>query len=191
MLMVGMAELKVAQAVGEVLTALGLGSCIGICAFDRQAGVAAMAHIVLPSSGKQISENPGKFADTAVPKLIVAMQKKGAIQSRIQVAIAGGAQLFVSSGSGDRMDIGPRNAVAVRDALREHRLSIIAEDVGGSSGRTVYMGTDGLVRVKTIGQGERQLVLLGGGSMTRVAGALNSALDPAFSSAARAVYERQ
>ncbi len=191
MLMVGMAELKIAHTAGEVLTALGLGSCIGICAFDRQAGIAGMAHIVLPSSGKQASENPGKFADTAVPKLISEMQKRGAIVGRIQVAIAGGAQLFVSIGTGDRMDIGPRNTVAVRHALHEHRLSIIAEDVGGSSGRTVYMGTDGIVRVKTIGKGERQLVLLGGTSVSVVHHTPNFALDFAPNSAPQAAHERQ
>jgi len=161
--MVGMAEIKVIRSPGDILVALGLGSCIGVCLFDEQAGVAGMAHVVLPdSSGHQSS--PAKFADTAFPLLLEEMKKVGARVSMVRAALAGGAQLFAFQGSGPRLDIGPRNASAVQAQCQSYRISVIASDLGGSVGRTVQFSGSGLVRVKTLGKGERELVNLGSGT---------------------------
>ncbi len=160
--MVGMAEVKVARSPEAVLMALGLGSCIGVCAFDEQAGVAGLAHVVLPDSQGH-EANAGKFANTAVPLLLEEMTKQGASVARVRVALAGGAQLFVTQNSGLRLEIGPRNAAAVQAALQQLKIPIIATDLGGNVGRTVHLFANGLVRVKTIGQGEKELVTLGSG----------------------------
>ncbi len=158
--MVGMAEVKISRHPGEVLIALGLGSCIGVCAYDPKAHVAGLAHVVLPDSAGH-PPSPHKFADTAIPLLLEAMQQAGASPSRVLVALTGGAQLFTFQGSGPRLEIGARNAVACVAALQARRLPIAATDLGGSTGRTVQLFNDGRVHVKTIGQGERQLVALG------------------------------
>ena len=159
-LMVGMAEVKVSAQPDDVFIALGLGSCIGICAYDAQAGVAGMAHIVLPQSNHG-NHPPGKFADTAVPELIRLMVEAGAAAARIRIALTGGAQLFAENAGLPRMDVGPRNTEAVKQQLAKHSCAVIALDVGGSSGRTVHFFGDGRIRVKTIGQGERELASLG------------------------------
>ena len=157
--MVGMAEVKTTAKMDDTLMALGLGSCVGVCAFDAQAGIAGLAHIVLPDSGGS-AETPGKFADTAVPQLLEQMARLGANVSRIRVALAGGAQLFAFKG-GPRLEIGQRNAEAVSAQLRQRNIPVVATDLGGSSGRTVHLMPNGRVRVKTIGQGERELTCLG------------------------------
>ncbi len=159
-LVVGMAEVKVTQQPEDALMALGLGSCIGVCAYDAQAHIAGLAHVVLPDSSGQAT-NPGKFADTAIPLLLAEMARLGASAIRIRVALAGGAQLFAFNGSGPRLEIGPRNASAVITELKKQRIPIIATDLGGNTGRTVHLFQDGRVRVKTIGQGEQELALLG------------------------------
>lgn len=158
--MVGMAEVKVTRTSGDVLVALGLGSCIGICAYDPRTRIAGLAHVVLPESGDQ-SGTPGKFANTAVPFLLETMQSQGASLLHIYVALAGGAQLFSHQGSNTRLDIGPRNASAVLAELERRNMPIVALDVGGSAGRTVHLFSDGRVRVKAIGQGEWELAALG------------------------------
>lgn len=156
--MVGMGEIKVVHGVGEILTALGLGSCIGICAYDWQNRVAGMAHVVLPESIHGDKEQPGKFAETAVPALIAAMVKAGASSRNIIVAMAGGAQLFAFTGKATQLDIGNRNAAAVTRALERHSLPIVAKDVGGKTGRTVHLDAgNGCVKVRVIGQPERHL----------------------------------
>jgi SAM-dependent methyltransferase len=68
-LLVGMGETKVSKT--QPLSALGLGSCIGLLAYCPLSGVAGMAHIMLPEAfPNQPIPLPGKFADTALPHLL-------------------------------------------------------------------------------------------------------------------------
>ena len=162
-LMVGMAEIRVTRSLDDVLVALGLGSCIGVCAYDIKSRIAGMAHVVLPDSMGH-DENRQKFADTAIPCLLDEMRKAGANIRNIRVALTGGAQLFAFQGTGPRLEIGARNAAAVQAALAQCNVPIVASDIGGSTGRTVHLFADGRVRVKTIGQGEKQLTSLAMGN---------------------------
>jgi chemotaxis protein CheD len=159
-IMVGLAEIKFTQSQDDVLIALGLGSCISVCAYDPEARIAAMAHVVLPESTDNDSA-AGKFADTAIPHLLESFAKLGASAERIRVALAGGAQLFAFHGTGVRLEIGTRNSEAVKAALEKARLTVVATDLGGSAGRTVHLTGDGRMRVKVIGKTELELVHLG------------------------------
>lgn len=161
-LTVGMGEIQVVRGAGNVLTALGLGSCIGVCLYDPLVRVAGMVHVVLPQSqADKIGELPGKFADTAIPATVQRMLEMGASASRLKAAIAGGAQLF-QFGSSTTLDVGARNAEAVVAALRQAGIPLLAKDVGGSVGRTLRLISDnGLVVVRTIGGAERELATLG------------------------------
>ncbi|MGB3367037.1 MAG: chemotaxis protein CheD [Acidaminobacteraceae bacterium] len=155
---VGMADLKVTGS-PEVLSTLGLGSCIGICLYDPTSKVIGLAHIMLPSS-KAIrnNENVAKFADTAIIRLIDDMGKIGANRRRLVAKIAGGAQMFSFSTSNDTMKIGLRNAEAVRKTLDELRIPIKADDTGGNYGRTIEFYSDtGVLLIKTIGHGVKEV----------------------------------
>jgi chemotaxis protein CheD len=168
-----MAEVKVIRSPYAVLMALGLGSCIGICAYDLSAGVAGLAHIVLPESGGH-QGSPGKFADTGVPLLLEEMKQVGASLIRLRVALVGGAQLFAGNGTGPKLDIGPRNAGAVQAVLARCGIPVVATDLGGNIGRTVYLYGDGRVHVKTIGRGEEQLICFSASEKERSGGRLNA-----------------
>mgnify|MGYP005845911283 CR=1 FL=1 len=142
-LIVGMGEIQVVRGAGSVLTALGLGSCIGVCLYDPLSRVA------------------GKFADTAIPAIVQQMVSMGASASRLKAAIAGGAQLF-QFGVSNSLDVGARNSEAVVSALRQAGIPLVTKDVGGSTGRTLRLISDnGLVVVRTIGGAERELSVLG------------------------------
>jgi chemotaxis protein CheD len=144
-----MGEMVVSRDPNEELVALGLGSCIGLAIVDRTAGVAGLAHIVLPESNDR-GDQVGKFADTAVPELIAQMRKAGAVERRFETAIAGGARMFEMSGG---LDIGSRNEAAVRSALAKAGISIQAAKTGGNTGRTVKISVgDLLVTVRSAGQ---------------------------------------
>ena len=175
-LMVGMAEAKIARSEREILVALGLGSCIGLCIYDPINQIGGLAHIVLPESGEQ-QGTPGKFADTALPFILTLMEKAGGSRIHYRAAIAGGAQLFSFNTSGTRLDVGPRNIQAVEEALFAHNLRLVAKEVGGSAGRTVQMFSTGIIRVKTIGQGERDWVNLAEG-ITQPAVSRPSVISP-------------
>jgi chemotaxis protein CheD len=145
---VRMGEIAVAGG-SEELVALGLGSCIGIAIVDWRAGVAGLAHVVLPESGGRTDE-PGRFADTAVPALVSLLQGAGASPRRLRAAIAGGAQMFRSSAS---LHVGARNDRAVREALRGARVALCASQTGGAQGRTLRVSlAEGLVTVRVAGE---------------------------------------
>ena len=144
-----MGEMVVSSDPNEELVALGLGSCIGLAIIERTAGVAGLAHIVLPESNDR-DRQVGKFADTAVPELIARMRKAGAFERRFETAIVGGARMFEMSGG---LDIGARNEAAVRAELSKARIPVTAAQTGGSSGRTVKIAVGELqVTVRVAGQ---------------------------------------
>ena len=158
--MVRMAEMTASKAPGDVLVALGLGSCIGLALVDDSAGAAALAHVVLPDSHESRgAAAAAKFADTAVPALVREAVAVGARRNRLQAILVGGAQMFsVGPKVSNTMDIGLRNAAAVRRALDAERIPVLAEVVGGSVGRTirVYVGT-GSVTCKEAGGAEAEI----------------------------------
>ncbi len=145
---VRMGEMVVSANPTDELTALGLGSCIGLAIVDRAAGIAGLAHIVLPESHP--GADRGRFADTAVPALVELMRRTGAVVRRMEAAIAGGARMFDMSGA---LDIGARNEQAVRAALAKARVALRATETGGNQGRTIRVNVaDGVVTVRTAGQ---------------------------------------
>ena len=127
-----MGEIEVSKQAGDELVARGLGSCIGLAVLDRYAGVAGLAHIVLPQSS-ETDRQTGKFADLAVPTLIDRVCKAGASRHRLEAVLAGGARMFELG----ELDIGARNADAVRAELAACGLSVRAAATGGSRGRTM------------------------------------------------------
>jgi chemotaxis protein CheD len=155
--MVRMGELATSAVAGDVLVSLGLGSCIGLALLDRRAGVAGLAHVVLPASGGNAPPRSWKFADFAVPELIDRVTKHGARRTGLEAVLVGGASMFAVSKS--TLEVGQRNETAVRELLSKARISVIKAETGGSRGRTirVYVGAN-RVTVKEAGGVETDLV---------------------------------
>ncbi len=155
---VGMADLNVCKS-PDVLTTLGLGSCIGICLYDSRRKIAGMAHIMLPSSkAVKNNSNKAKFADTAVDLLISEMKQMGASVNALECKLAGGAQMFAFSSGNDTMQIGKKNLMAVREKIEALGIKIKADDTGGNFGRTIELRADtGVLVIKTIGHGTKEL----------------------------------
>lgn len=149
---VGIGQIAASADRNVVISALGLGSCIGIVIIDVQARVAGMAHVMLPEAGPASTGPPGKFADTAVPALIESVLRLGAHRSRLVAKIAGGAQMFGAGSGGGMLSIGERNTVAVRAGLRAAGITVRGADTGGNSGRTMQVHTStGTVTVRVVG----------------------------------------
>jgi chemotaxis protein CheD len=134
-----------------------------LAVLDRGARVGGLAHIMLPEAHDEKGE-PGKFADRAVPELIFRMRLQGAVPRRMEAALVGGARMFAA---GD-LDIGARNAEAVRDALDAVRVKVCAEAIGGTLGRSVRVNPAGTVTMKEVGG---KPVLLLGNCTANVGGA--------------------
>lgn len=147
---IGMAELKVIRE-PQVLYTIGLGSCIGIVLYDGFSKIGALAHIMLPKQSEaKDKSNPAKFADTSIELMLSEMEKQGSLRRNIKAKIFGGANMFPGVRSSTLMNVGERNAFAVTEELEKRKIKIIAEDLGGNSGRTIYFDAkDGSVRVRT------------------------------------------
>lgn len=150
---VGMADLNVCVP-PKGLTTLGLGSCVGIVLYDPITKVSGLAHIMLPDSTKiRNNENIAKFADTAVDKMILDMEKIGAKRSRLVSKLAGGAQMFSFNSTNDLMRVGERNVIAAHEKLESLGIRVLAEDTGLNYGRTIeFYPENGNLLIKTIGR---------------------------------------
>ncbi|WP_249009120.1 chemotaxis protein CheD [Conexibacter sp. DBS9H8] len=153
---VRMGELKVADTLGDELAVVGLGSCIALALCDSEAPVAGLAHVVLSTSPGGGSDQPGKYADTAVPALLAAVLGAGARRRRLRAVLIGGARMFATG-----LDIGARNAEAVTAALTSAGIPISATDVGGIRGRTARVQVGGEVTSQMAGLERNVLLVLG------------------------------
>lgn len=155
---VGMADYKVGHAPSTIIS-YGLGSCIGISLYDPQAKVGGLLHIMLPDSTQaRPTDNPAKFADTGLPLMLKDVLALGASRTNLVAKIAGGAQMFAFANATDIMRVGTRNAEAAKKILKELNIRLIAEDTGGSYGRTVSIDMNtGVYTVKTIDKGQKEI----------------------------------
>ena len=151
---VKVADFAVAEGTGLLVT-VGLGSCVAIALHDPHARVAGLAHVLLPSTGmSQDRDNRAKFPSTAVPLLCDRMLALGARTGRLRAKIVGGASMFTSLLSATGLQIGERNVVATRAALERAGIPIVAQEVGGDYGRSVYFHVhDGRLIVKSLKAG--------------------------------------
>lgn len=152
---VGIAQMDVVRVPKTIRTS-GLGSCVGVVLYDETTQIAGMIHVMLPDStlGKVDSLNVAKFADTGIDALIQLLKVEGVQPFRLKAKIAGGAQMFKFTSDKDSMRIGPRNVEAVKAQLRKNGISIVAEDTGGSSGRTIeFNPATYKLNIRTVNQG--------------------------------------
>lgn len=157
---VAMAQLAVAKS-PDFIETQALGSCVGIVLYEPYAKVGGIAHAMLPdvNFAKESSRgNPAKFVNTAIEQLLNTMIEQGANKKYIKAKLAGGANMFPDITREDTMHIGKRNSDAAKEYLDKMKISIVAEETGGSVGRTITLDTDtGKLRVRSIAQGEREI----------------------------------
>lgn len=147
---VGIAEYAVTDD-GAQLSTYGLGSCVAIALFDDDAGVSGLAHVMLPSAKRGKGSEPGKFADTAIAVMLEEMKELGANPANVEAKLVGGSEMFDFTGIAE--GVGKRNVESSRRELRSLGISIEAEDVGGSHGRSVrFDGRSGVIHLKTADQ---------------------------------------
>lgn len=136
-----------------ILVTLGLGSCVAIMLHDAESKAGGMAHVLLPSKSlARDASNPAKFPETAVPLLIERLRALGADPRRLVAKLAGGASMFAALMTPGSVQMGERNIVASRNALRAAGIPVVAEAVGGQAGRTVrYAVGVGRVEIRSVG----------------------------------------
>lgn len=155
---VGIAEARIAT-VPDTLISYGFGSCIGIVLIDPHARIGGLAHALLaPGAGSTQSGNPLKYVDSAIEIILAKLVEAGCARGALLAKIAGGAHMFEAVSREGKSNIGERNALAARRKLKELRIPLVAEDVGGNYGRTIEFDPgDGTLTVRSIRRGVKRI----------------------------------
>ena len=150
--------MKVSNEPGASLITYSLGSCIGVSLYDPVVKVGGLLHFMLPDSkidAQKAQQNPWMFADTGIPLLFRESYKLGAEKKRLQVKIAGGAQILDDAGF---FNIGKRNYMALRKIFWTNNVLVNAEEIGGDVNRTVSLDlSSGKFWIKTSGNGVKEI----------------------------------
>ena len=157
-LVVGLGDGRVSNDCGTELTTYALGSCIGLTLYDPVANVGGMLHFMLPEaslSSAKAQQNPFMFADTGIPAIFHWAYRLGAEKRRMVIRAAGGAQVMDPDGV---FNIGKRNHLAMRKILWKAGVMLDAEEVGGTSSRTIRLEVStGRLWMRGAGSGEQEI----------------------------------
>jgi len=134
-----------------------LGSCVAVCLYDPIRKVIGMNHIMISryheDEDKDICKiKGGEVGFCAMDLLIDDMLKKGARRSNLLAKAFGGASLFKPYNECFiSYCVGEENVRFVQDYLKKHSIRMVAQDLGGESGRKIrFCSDDFSVLVKKI-----------------------------------------
>lgn len=153
---VRMGEMAVSRDARDVLSVVGLGSCVAVVLVAPEKRAIALAHVVLPEARMTGGRDapPGKFADTAIPAMLYALRSHRVKPEDTYGMLIGGATMFGHTHSSKLAGVGDRNIEAARMQLSRHGIGISSEDVGGTSGRSVHASVADLEVFVRSGAGE-------------------------------------
>jgi len=150
---VGIGEMRVSSRPEDVLVTYSLGSCVGLAVYDPVACVGGLIHCMLPLSKIDLQKacaNPCMFTDLGAQVLLQTVFDHGAEKRRLVVKVAGAAEALDREGV---FKIGERNYTVLRKVLWKNDILIAAEDIGGTSPRTLTLYMDnGRTTVRSRGQ---------------------------------------
>ena len=147
---VGTGQFAVSTDPDDTLVTYGLGSALGISAYDRVARVGGLVHALTPVTVQHTDDAqrwPSRFVETGFARMLDAMYARGARKDRVEIRAAGGAR---ATGPDECFAIGRRNVVALKKVLWQCGMLIRTHDVGGPVTRTLSLCIeDGRVEVDT------------------------------------------
>jgi chemotaxis protein CheD len=134
------------------LISMILGSCAGVCLYDRRQAIGGATHYMLPQW-----EGPGapstRYGDVALDVLLKQFQIHGSSFRDLEAKVFGGACMFQAFRAEDGSDdhIGSRNINMAFHTFSRLGIVIAARDTGGENGRKIKMQSDtGSVAVAVI-----------------------------------------
>jgi len=125
-----------------------LGSCVATCLFDPEEQVGGMNHFLLaePPVGGEAHTVDEHYGIYLMELLINEMLANGASKARLRAHLYGGANLYPGMAA-----IGSANAAFARTFLQRERITLVREDLGGSSARRVdFRPASGMVRCRSV-----------------------------------------
>lgn len=129
-----------------------LGSCAGVCLYDRRRAIGGATHYMLPQW-----EGPGspstRYGDVALDLLLKQFQIHGSKPNDLEAKVFGGACMFQAfrAEDGSEDHIGSRNINMALQTFLRFGIVVATRDTGGENGRKIKMQSDtGSVAVSVI-----------------------------------------
>ena len=139
---IGQGEHAVGRGIGTVISTL-LGSCVAVCVWDPVAQIGGMNHFLLPD-GRDAVNGQSSFGLNSMELLLNALSRQGALRSRYQAKVFGGAEMI--SGLSDA---GQKNAHFAMEYLAREKIACKGSSLGGKMGRRIeFWPADGRARLK-------------------------------------------
>jgi chemotaxis protein CheD len=125
----------ISDVADEVLSTV-LGSCVAACLRDPMAGIGGMNHFLLPgedglAEGQSLDDL--RFGTAAMEVLVNALLKRGALRSRLEAKVFGGAAMMATAGEA----VGTKNAAFIVAFLAREGIPVKSQDLGGAHPRRV------------------------------------------------------
>jgi len=117
-----------------------LGSCISVCLYDKVERMGGMNHYLVPLWNGNGLQSP-KYGNIAIHRLVEGMLNIGCKINNLEAKIFGGGNVIDTIAHEDMM-VGRKNIIIAKEILREYKIPITAQDVGGSQGRRILMMSD-------------------------------------------------
>jgi chemotaxis protein CheD len=117
-----------------------LGSCAGVCLYDRWRSIAGATHYMLPKWDGSGQPSP-RYGDLAIAALLAQLEALGSQPGHLEAMVFGGACMFPAfrPQDGSQDHIGSRNVAVAINALTRLGIAIVTRDTGGENGRKITM----------------------------------------------------
>ncbi len=153
-----MGDMKMVSSPKRLITR-ALGSCLGITFYNPDKKTGAMAHPMLPDIDKaKMKSNPNRYVNSVIIRALDEMEKIGVLKNGLEIKIFGGAHMFSFITSDSLLNVGEKNIEVAKELLGKLGLKILAEEVGGTFGRTIELNLEnGKVFVDTVSWGRKEV----------------------------------
>jgi chemotaxis protein CheD len=126
-----------------------VGSCVAVMVIDPEQRVGGACHYLLPFRAEGQLASP-RFGEAAISEVVARVLALGARAGCLEAKVFGGASTLGGERAG-AASLGAKNVEVARRFLEEHGIPIVAEDVGGTSGRKlIFLPDEGHVWVKRL-----------------------------------------
>ncbi len=115
-----------------------LGSCVAVLLYESERKIGGMCHYLL-AKPKDNDVSTSRYGSHAIPKLIEQILMRGGDIKHLKAKIYGGGEVLNNTIGAN---IGSDNIRIAKDLLREHKIPILEELVGGKVGCRIEFYTE-------------------------------------------------
>jgi chemotaxis receptor (MCP) glutamine deamidase CheD len=130
---------------GDAILRTVLGSCVAATFWNRELGIAALCHPMLPrcpQRGRQLSVAAARrYVDFTIRDLASQFDALGARRSETEVKLFGGADVLVMSDRARGPTVGACNAKEALRMLESEGFAVAASSLGGQAGMHIEFFT--------------------------------------------------